>query len=195
MFKKYNHKLRNSINSKILKRNFTCLKNPNYYTYALLNGDRLMSLIRNISIINHKDLKRIFDKFLWCIFYIGKGTRNRKISHLQHLGFLSRYGRKPNQLKARKILETWNRGEKVAIIQLCTDTNHFEALSNESAAIQAIGLENLMNYMKGTPYGVMATNWTKRETSIYGLLLLYNALIKCIYENPPLFEKKDIYSP
>ena len=120
IFKKYNKELKTSINSKILRNNFSCLKNPNYYTYILVNGSKLLSLLRNITNIDHRVLKGIFRKFLKCIFYVGKGTRNRKVTHLQNLQTLSIFGRKVNRMKARKILDVWRTGDAVTILNIGT---------------------------------------------------------------------------
>ena len=43
-----------------------------------------------------------------------------------------------HRLKAKKIIECWEENNTVSILQLGWDTNHFEALSYEYAAIQAV---------------------------------------------------------
>ena len=71
----------------------------------------------------------------------------------------------------------------MSILQLGWDTNHFEALSYEYAAIQAVWLEALSNFNHSTPYGAMENSWCLKETRNYGHMLLYNSLINCIYQN------------
>ena len=75
----------------------------------------------------------IYRKFLKFIFYIGKGTRNKKLSPSEF-----RYFSIKEQTQKKKIIECWEENNTVSILQLGWDTNHFEALSYEYAAIQAV---------------------------------------------------------
>ena len=104
-------------------------------------------------------------------------------------------GRKSNRFKAEKILNYWRKGKRITILQLGMDSNHYEAISNEFAAIKAVGLDHLTNLNNSTPYGDMATKWNTKQIENYGHMLLYSTLINCIYKKPPLFSKNDIYIP
>ena len=64
----------------------------------------------------------------------------------------------------------------------------------EFAIIKALGLNNLTNVINGTPYGIM-NSWSDNEIINFGKMLLYNAMIMCILENPRITTLNDIILP
>ena len=95
----------------------------------------------------------IYRKFLKFIFYIGKGTRNKKLS--------------PSEFRYFSIKEQTQSKEDYRMLgrkQYCV---HFA----------------LSNFNHSTPYGAMENSWCLKETRNYCHMLLYNSLINCIYQN------------
>ena len=196
VFNRYNRRLRKSLKSK----QKSCLDNPNYYTYGLLDGRRLYNLIKSIEqsmrsgriVIN----RGILQEFSECFIYIGKGTRNRKISHLMEVEnyLLGKHIKIDNKIKAVRILKCWARGHGVSLIQLGFDTNNYEALSNEFAAIKAGNLGMLSNINNGTCYGYMKTRWNTVEIRNYGKMLLHNACRRVMFDRPQIYHMSDIFT-
>ena len=136
-----------------------------------------------------------FWDFVRCCFYVGKGTRNRKFTHLQELRRILILGLPKSSTKLRKMANIWGSGGNIAIIQIGQDSTNFEAASQEYAIIEAIGLQQLSNKNNATPYGAMKTIWNKNTIKIFGNSLLLNALDKAIIDMPQIFLKQDIYVP
>ena len=94
--------------------------------------------------------------------------------------------------KFSKITQIWEKGHGIDVLHLFTETNHYEALSREYAAIKTLGLNNLTNNINGSPFGVMLSKWNHFETLNYGNMILFNALKMAIHENPPTIYPEDI---
>ena len=125
---------------------------PKYYTYLILDASKLDELCKKIGL----DLQFLFglsnEDFLWfmsLIVYVGKGTRNRKFTHIEQvIKLLLKHGKRAlSGPKALSIYEIWEKGGKVAVVQLGQDTSNFEAASNENAVITALGLKTLTKWI------------------------------------------------
>nr|XP_040566439.1 uncharacterized protein LOC121116262 [Lepeophtheirus salmonis] len=113
--------------------------------------------------------------FLKSVFYIGKGTRSRPLHHL--LAALMNNSSKSNKAGSSKIAiikEIWKSGNGVVNLQVFNNSIAVEALTRESSMIQALGVENLSNVLKGDVYGV-ATEWDSEQVRVYGTFLLFRA--------------------
>ena len=139
-----------------------------FYNYVLIDANAFVCLLKDIS---HKKEPSIDDLvfFKSIIIYVGKGCRLRKSSHLTDsykiLTGSMENGELPKRLK--KILE--------------------------NAMIQSAG-SNLTNLIKGAAYGAMKNTWTKKEILLYGDMLLFFALKKCINDKPISILPSDMIS-
>ena len=155
-----------------------------FYNYILIDANAMFKLLENIS---NDQTATIDDLVLFksIIIYVGKGCRLRKISHLADsykiLTGSMKDGKLPKRLK--KILEIWGNGGGIVVLELGSNSNHFISMCRENAMIRAVG-ENLTNIINGAAYGAMKSTWTPRETILYGDMLLFFALKKCIKDKP-----------
>ena len=97
-----------------------------------------------------------------------------------------------NKYKTLEILDCWERGDPVSILQVGNDTNHYEACSHEYATICAIGVDHITNVYNCTPYGAMKS-WNKTLTTNYGLMLIFNTLVQNMFTNPTKVRYEDIF--
>ena len=106
-FDSYTNRLRWSISKYKYRRLQSCLNNPNYYTYIIVNGDKLLHILEKFEELHHMgggSFEALFEQFVDIIIYIGKGSRNRKITHSQELEKQLFSRRRGNKYKAKKIL-------------------------------------------------------------------------------------------
>ena len=167
------------------------------YNYLIMDGTKLFRILNNY---NHHDLisKTItnedFEHFKRSCIYAGKGTNDRKMSHLifgKQILLKELVLRKINA-KFSKITQIWERNDGIVILHLFTETNHYEAMSREYAMIKALGINNVTNEINGSQFGAMKNKWNYFEITNYGNMILYNALKMAINENPPLIFHSDI---
>jgi hypothetical protein len=83
-----------------------------------------------------------------------------------------------------KIVEIWENGGGIIVLQLYSDSDHYVALCRENAMIQATGKTSLTNINSGSVYGLMKNKWTDHEILNFGEMLLYFSFKKCILERP-----------
>ena len=89
------------------------------------------------------------------------------------------------------MLEIWEKGEGIIVLQILSDSDHHIAHCREHAMIKAAG-KSLTNLINGSTYGLMKTKWTKSQIQNFGDMLLYFALKQCIVESPSQFYPKNI---
>ena len=162
-----------------------------HYNYVLVNGTKLYDLIDKIgpnfySLLSHTT----FLSFLKCIFYVGKGCKTRKYNHIMKGNSLLRQKSSSSCARFERILDIWNRGQAVAIIQLA-DVCHHEAMSREFSIIKAVGINNLTNIINSSCYGAMR-KWSKIEISNFGIMCLYNAFLSTLNDHPILWYSHNI---
>ena len=85
--------------------------------------------------------------------------------------------------RLQKILDIWGDGGGIIVLELYSDSNNYLSLCRENAMIQSAG-RNLTNLIKGAAYGAMKSTWTKTEILLYGDMLFFFALKKCINDKP-----------
>ena len=170
--------------------------NPSYYTYLIIDGLKLSNILGCYFDANFGISDGHVDDFGETCLYVGKGKNERKFQHAieckQSLDEDLSVGIASD--KSNAIASLWKQGMGIAIIQLCNDSNHYEAHSYEFALIKGIGLGNLTNVINGTAYGVMQS-WNDVEVINFGRMLLYNALVMCIHETPRILRYSDIELP
>ena len=117
-----------------------------------------------------------------------------KFTHIEQvIKLLLKHGKRAlSGPKALSIYEIWEKGGKVAVVQLGQDTSNFEAASNENAVITALGLETLTNIIGASCYGEMKRSWNNFEIINYGKMLLYTTLKNLTVDKPVSFSRKDI---
>ena len=192
----YSKVLRKSIEDEISSGYLQRKGKPFHYNYLIIDGDKLFKILDRYS-SNELLLKDItnndFEEFKGSCDYGGKGTNNRKHSHLvpgkQIL--LETFNQKKMAARFVKIAQVWKSGGGVVVLHLFTETNHYEAMAREFAIIKALGLNNITNEINSSPFGAMKY-WNHFEIINYGNMLLYNALKMAITENPPLIYPDDV---
>ena len=173
----YSNSLRISIN----KLEGSDSNNSDYYTYLLIDGRILQSILEKYQTLDISSSKMsVFDriKSKEGIIYGGKGKATRKHQHLKT--------NDGNWEKCNKIKEIWDAGHGIAVLQLYPESCEKEALSREFAIIKALGLENVTNKINGTCYGIMESKWNENEIINFGNLIIHNSLKMAIQE-PPVF--------
>ena len=196
--KLYNKSLRSSIKSLIESGALKRRRNPLNYTYLILDGTLLDQLLdiyeKNNNLIDNNIRNADFDRFMELIFYIGKGVNNRKLSHLMdgRKICLKQLDLKKVSAKFSKIAQIWEKGHGISVIQLFSESSHYEAMSREYAMIRAIKLNNLTNVNNSKPFGVMCDKWTTNEIVNFGTMSIYNAFAMAIKERPTVIYQEDV---
>jgi hypothetical protein len=67
-----------------------------------------------------------------------------------------------NNAKYTKMIELWENGSGIVVLQLLSDSDHYLALCRENVTIQATG-KTLTNINNGSVYGLMKNKWTYPE--------------------------------
>ncbi|KAL7072418.1 hypothetical protein ACQ4LE_008963 [Meloidogyne hapla] len=151
-----------------------------FFCYLLIDPSRLTQP-ENLS----------FRRFLSSIFYVGKGKRSRPLQHLVDASKCRNFARtRPTQRteKLKRILRLWDRGEGVISMNLFHNIHSAEAFIREGAMIEAIGMSNLTNIVRGT-FPEIASNWSRQQITEFGFLLLHKAFVIFLNERcRPIFE-------
>ena len=135
------------------------------------------------------------------MFYVGKGTGLRPFAHFYDAiktveipaevkpGANSKM--KKRFEKIQQIHNIWEKGAKVV-------THHFfpwcisdEALTREALMIEALGLENLSNKVRGKSYGMVA-GWDAKRRRKLGVFLLYKAFQLYLIEGEHQLRRRDV---
>ena len=133
-----------------------------YFIYFLIDP-------RNLSQNDDHSVPDNWLSFLNSIFYVGKGWGSRPFQHLKEAKELSEdIGEDVGQTseKTGRILNIWQSGGGVIIHEICKCSSNDEALSRESAIIEAIGLKKLTNFNKGSFLGDSSINKSKLGTAL-----------------------------
>lgn len=122
------------------------------------------------------------------IFYIGKGQQKRDFMHLYDaLADRDSITKK----KIETINSIWNEGFGVVSIHTFHNLTNYEALSRESVMIEAIGLTNLTNLIRGTiPFKLVG--WNEHRRRLFGSLLLYRAYTQLLNEGERQIRREDL---
>uniref|UniRef100_A0A183BKB7 LEM domain-containing protein n=1 Tax=Globodera pallida TaxID=36090 RepID=A0A183BKB7_GLOPA len=116
-------------------------------------------------------------RFLSAVFYVGKGKRSRPLQHLVQASKCRDFATaKPSEQseKLKRILTLWDRGEGVISQQLFCNIHSAEAHVREGAMIDAIGVDNLTNIVRGSFPG-LAARWSRTQIAEFGAFLLREA--------------------
>ena len=128
-----------------------------------------------------------FELFQKIIFYVGKGSNNRKFTH---------FFDKKNLKKLQMIDSIFNKGHGVSVLQIPNETNDYVALSREYSIIKALRVAspNIINSINSVAFGDMKCLWTFKETINYGIMLIYNVLVLAVMNSPSIVCKVDLIS-
>ena len=193
----YTEKLRTSIDQDIKLGLLPKRGNPTFYTYLLFDGEQLSEILNCYSNLSTVAVENEhFDRFCDSCFYPGKGLNCRKFQHAVEAKLLlfNHLESQKNCPRLNNISQLLSNRKGISIVQLFSDSNHYEAHSREYAIIRSLGLENITNVVNGTPYGAM-TSWSSTEILNYGKMWLYNAMLMCIIEPPHVITLDDIVLP
>ena len=193
---KVDTEMKNSINRQILSGKLKTAPKKAYYTYLLIDIEKLKS---EMEITNNKNLlptAPTFKQFLIfkkCIFYVGKGLNNRKHQHLTKAkkllcGILPL---KSVELKVSKIAALWRQNKGVTLIQLECDATTYEAFTRENLIIKALNFNTLTNRIRGTCYGDVKT-WTHLKQINFGNMLLYHLFQRFLSKSPNEIYASDV---
>ena len=166
--------------------------NLNNYNYLLIDSGKLFNLIDRLEAKGQSIDQKDVEFFKTTIIYIGKGSNNRKMFHMTDAKYRMEFNMETNS-KSRSIINIWQSGNGIIVLQLYSESNHYVALCRENAMIRA-AKPNITNIRNGSSYGIMKNGWTNHETKIYGNSLLYYALKKCIIEQPTPFFPQNVMS-
>lgn len=144
------------------------------FTYLLLDPRVTKNLPYRC---DNMDKKEVWEKFLFAIFYVGKGKKSRPYSHLYDAISLWNQGKFDSANKKLKyILDIWKNGDGVVCLHIYHNIIPAEAYTREAAMIRALSIENLTNIKLGDFYGI-TTKWSQKNKKNYGVYLLYKAMI------------------
>ena len=193
----YSANLRDSINNNVNLGILPQRGNPVFYTYLLFDGGKLNDILKYYSDSPTVSVKnKHFDEFCGACFYPGKGVSVRKFDHAVEGKQFILNKLKPGKFCNRldKVSELLSEGRGITILQLFSDTCHYEAHAREFAIIKALGINNITNVINGTPYGAMV-DWSPIEIINFGKMCLYNAMLMCVLETPRIITLNDILLP
>jgi hypothetical protein len=156
-----------------------------YYNYLLIDSGKLFNLIDSLEAKEYKIDQKDVDEFKTTLIYIGKGSNNRKMFHMTDAKYHLEFGMETTK-KCDNIIQVWQKGNGIIVLQINSESNHYVALCRENAMIRA-AKPNITNIRNGSSYGIMKDSWTQNETLFYGDSLLYYALKTCIIERPTPF--------
>ena len=160
---------------------------PRSYTYLLMDGTLLSNLLKRYENFSLQEIRNEdFEFFKIIIFYVGKGTNNRKFSH---------FSDKTISKKQKKMEKIFENNHGVTVLQLFTETNDYIALSREYALIKALRKNEpskITNTINSVAFGNMKDKWKTNEIINYGNMLIYNALAAAIKSHPSIVYRNDI---
>ena len=191
---------------KIEKEFLTYFKNESkkfYFNYLLLDP--------KILLFKKSKLKFDFSSFLKSIFYVGKGTGNRLLSHFYDSALIEKRimnnKQQTNQnrqisSKISRIIQIWNRDlnqeeeevNGVVSLHCFHSISSDEALSREFLMIESIGIHNLTNIQNGSKKGIYLIDSlkAKKERRILGALFLFRAFKILESEGIRIIKRSDV---
>lgn len=137
--------------------------------------------------VNRKFNSKLFTIFLESIFYIGKGQKKRDLMHLYD-ALADRDSITQNKID--RIRSIWEDGFGVVSLHLFHNITSKEALTREALMIDAIGLQNLTNLLKGTLQ--FKLNWNEHRRKLLGALFLHRAYNQLLNEGERQLKKEDL---
>lgn len=137
--------------------------------------------------VNRKFNPKLFTVFIESIFYIGKGQKKRDLMHLYDA--LADRG-SITQKKIDRIRSIWSDGYGVVSLHLFHNITSKEALTREALMIEAIGLENLTNLLRGTLQ--FKLGWNEHRRKLLGSLFLHRAYNQLLNEGERQLKKEDL---
>ncbi|KAJ0174002.1 hypothetical protein K1T71_010148 [Dendrolimus kikuchii] len=159
------------------------------FTYLLLDPRLTGNLPEKASTQSHHVSWATFIK---SIFYVGKGKRSRPYSHLyQALTLWKRDFKTSKDKKVQHILDIWSDKVGVVCLHIFQNVIPAEAYTHEAAMIDVLGLTNLKNLKCGNYYGV-AASWPLKERRMFGMYLLYKAMLIFLSEGERQLRPDDI---
>ena len=178
IFKNKDHILYENIDS-LESNNFLKCKEKIYYNYVLVRKSALRNLreIGKKSLNIELDIFPLFMIFLLAIFYIGKGSTRRDLSHVRETLKLVSEGDDGVDIepggKIHNCITEMADNDGVVIVTGFSDSSHYMSHSREAAMIQYIGLNKLTNKDKGTFFGA-SKKWSLVKKKNFGLLALFS---------------------
>jgi len=124
--------------------------------------------------------------FVCAIFYVGKGKQKRPMAHLKEARkFADRQYvpcKSPNA-KILHILDIWSNDLGVVSLPIFQHLREEQALAREAAIIDAIGVNNLSNEIRGHTPSFPSSSWPLIIRRKLGIALLHRALRIFLTEN------------
>ncbi|CAJ0962830.1 unnamed protein product, partial [Mesorhabditis belari] len=126
------------------------------------------------------DKEVTLDSFIAAIFYVGKGTGERPLSHLIDAKVAREAKTRPGEKKKihsdkiERINLIWSSGVGVIQLEIGKGVGDRLALTREGCMMLAIGSNNLTNKRGGEFHGAART-WDNRKRAIYGTYLILRA--------------------
>ena len=154
-----------------------------FYNYLIIDANGMFNFLKNIEEKQSTLDDLVFFKSI--IIYVGKGCRHRKTSHIFDSHKILTGAMKEDKFskKLEKIISIWKTGGGVIALELHSKSNNYISMCRENAMIRSVG-NNLTNLINGSAYGAMKTTWTQKDAKLYGDMLIFFALEKCIKEKP-----------
>ena len=182
------NQMRNSIKMQIETEVLPPKPTRAFHSYVLVDASKLQKLLKNKSQFSLNPSEpglADFQLFKTSVFYIGKGTKNRKLNHLVKAKkvFVGSKILGNNDKNLSKIVSLWKRKQGVIILQLDCAATEYEAFSREFAMINAVSISKLMNIKHSTCYGEMRY-WPETKVKNYGDMLLFQ-LFNIFVSRPP----------
>lgn len=139
----------------------------------------------NYLYLDPRRILRNYREFIASIFYVGKGQNTRMTDHCKEAA-RKIFGLRETTIKQSKptrkhqtIAELWNEGRGPIIFCCIKGKTEAETLNREASMIDAIGLKNLTNKIRGQYKGMLESIASRvdglEECEKLGLLLLHDA--------------------
>ena len=88
------------------------------------------------------------------------------------------------------MVDIWNQGYGIVIIEILCNSNMYLSLSREAAMIKSAGM-NITNSRNSSLYGLMRDKWSNTEILNFGEMILYFSLRQCIFNRPTPYYPDD----
>lgn len=138
-------------------------------------------------IVNRKFNPKLFTKFIEGIFYIGKGQKNRDLTHLYD-ALVDRES--ITHKKIERIRSIWADGYGVISLHLFHNITDKEALAREALMIETVGLKNLTNLLHGSMQ--LRLGWNEHQRKLLGALLMHRAYTQHLNEGERQIRRFDL---
>lgn len=164
------------------------LNGPKQFFNYLLLDPRISNNLCDQTALNGTPLNELlFMQFIKAIFYIGKGQKKRDFAHLYD-ALADRDA--ITKAKIDQIRSIWSDGYGVVSLHIFNNISGKEALTREALMIEAIGLDNLTNVVKGTIK--IRMTWNDHKRKLLGTLLLWKAFSIYLNEGERQLRREDL---